>query len=451
LTTKLSSPFLFGIGENGKENFMHDMNYKTWPLFASQNHPITSRDKPNLYSQFPMYLNIEPDGNSHVVVFHNSNPSEFYLTPNPSLTYRSIGGIFDIFIFMGPTPVQALEQFQQAFGMPKLPPLWSLGLQIGAKNYLNSLMMRSFVKSFKDSKLPFDSVFLGVEHLREGSMFTLSNHFWDLNAFVGELRRDRRAIILKWIPAITNTTQNYPFSEGVSRKRYWILENFFSTGVTGKLKGRNVLYPDYTMTKTKEWWQDALQRYIVTDKMITFDGIFVDYLSPLNDKLNETCPNNKWNNPPYLPFGVQAPIYNGTICMDSRHEASKHYNIHGLHSHYMIDETAKTLDRLLHNRTLLMSRHAFIGTGKHSVKWLGEYGSRWEDFRKSIIATFDMTMFGFSMSGADVCGFSGEIQMDVCENWIKAGGMSPMMKLIVDDGTIDDVFKSFLLFLKIEY
>ena len=95
LTTQLSSPNVFGIGENSKGSFMHDMNYKTWPLFASQNHPNTAQvnififtrnflfklynfinqEKPNLYSQFPMYLNIEPDGNSHVVVFYNSNPS----------------------------------------------------------------------------------------------------------------------------------------------------------------------------------------------------------------------------------------------------------------------------------------------------------------------------------------------------------------------------------------
>lgn len=38
---------------------------------------------------------------------------EFYLTPFPSLTYRTIGGILDIYIFTGPTPVKALEQAQQ--------------------------------------------------------------------------------------------------------------------------------------------------------------------------------------------------------------------------------------------------------------------------------------------------------------------------------------------------
>ena len=33
------------------------------------------KEKPNLYSQFPMYMNIEPDGNANLVVFYNSNPS----------------------------------------------------------------------------------------------------------------------------------------------------------------------------------------------------------------------------------------------------------------------------------------------------------------------------------------------------------------------------------------
>ena len=138
LTTKLASPYVFGIGENSKDTFMHDMNFKSWPLFASQNHPrassSTREQRINGYSQFPAYLNIEPDGNSNLVVFYNSNPSgklfivkrlvkwsssynyyikEFYLTPFPSLTFRSIGGIFDIYIFTGPTPVQAIEQFQQ--------------------------------------------------------------------------------------------------------------------------------------------------------------------------------------------------------------------------------------------------------------------------------------------------------------------------------------------------
>ena len=87
-----------------------------------------------------------------IILFYNL---EFYLTPFPSLTYRSIGGILDMYIFMGPTPVQALEQYQQAFGLPKLPPYWSLGLQISAKNYKDSTSLRNFISRFKKTNLPF--------------------------------------------------------------------------------------------------------------------------------------------------------------------------------------------------------------------------------------------------------------------------------------------------------
>ncbi|RNA12390.1 maltase- intestinal-like [Brachionus plicatilis] len=45
ITTKLSSHYVFGIGENNKQNFLHDMNFKSWPLFASQNHPYNSMQK----------------------------------------------------------------------------------------------------------------------------------------------------------------------------------------------------------------------------------------------------------------------------------------------------------------------------------------------------------------------------------------------------------------------
>ena len=47
LTTTLASPYVFGIGESSKENFMHDMNFKSWPLLASNNHPNNARVRTN--------------------------------------------------------------------------------------------------------------------------------------------------------------------------------------------------------------------------------------------------------------------------------------------------------------------------------------------------------------------------------------------------------------------
>ena len=92
--------------------------------------------------------------------------------------------------------------------------------------------------------------------------------------------------------------------------------------------------------------------------------IFKDYLTPLDETPNKVCANNKWNYPFYIPGdisisrnktdnfiktnnfiqdSINEPLFNSTICMDSRHEIGKHYNIHGLYSHYMIETTSKYL------------------------------------------------------------------------------------------------------------
>lgn len=66
-------------------------------------------------------------------------------------------------------------------------------------------------------------------------MFTLDTSFEHLNLIVDTLRDQHRATVLQLLPAVGNNTQNYPFSEGVSREKYWIMENFFSSGVVGKV------------------------------------------------------------------------------------------------------------------------------------------------------------------------------------------------------------------------
>ena len=38
------------------------------------------------------------------------------MTPNPGFVYRTIGGILDIYIFMGPSPSDANIQYSEAVG-----------------------------------------------------------------------------------------------------------------------------------------------------------------------------------------------------------------------------------------------------------------------------------------------------------------------------------------------
>lgn len=66
------------------------------------------------------------DGNSHGILLLNSNAMEVVITGD-TLSWRMTGGVIDLYVLMGPSPAQVLEQLTGIIGRPALPPLWSLG------------------------------------------------------------------------------------------------------------------------------------------------------------------------------------------------------------------------------------------------------------------------------------------------------------------------------------
>ena len=63
---------------------------------------------------------------------HVTRVSEAILQPTPALTFRTIGGILDLYFFLGPDPMSVVEQYTDVIGKPFLVPFWSLGYhQVG--------------------------------------------------------------------------------------------------------------------------------------------------------------------------------------------------------------------------------------------------------------------------------------------------------------------------------
>lgn len=56
---------------------------------------------------------MENFGKSHGVALFNSNAMEYELIPNPGIIYRTTGGIFDFYVFLGPEPENVIQQFTQ--------------------------------------------------------------------------------------------------------------------------------------------------------------------------------------------------------------------------------------------------------------------------------------------------------------------------------------------------
>lgn len=162
---------IYGFGQNEHPNFKHDMNWKTWgtafsillsehlDYFLTQ--PLNFRFRlaamfatdrapdPNLalYGVHPHYTAVEDDGQVHSVLFLNSNAQEVALTPAPGIVYRTIGGVIDVYIFMGPTAEDSVRQYTGAVGRHPLPPYWALGFHLCRKEKL-SVPLLQIVKEY---------------------------------------------------------------------------------------------------------------------------------------------------------------------------------------------------------------------------------------------------------------------------------------------------------------
>jgi len=62
-------------------------------------------------------LNKGAQANVHGQFFLNSNAMDIDLQPLPAITYTTIGGIIDLYIFTGPTPQNVIEQYWAVIGV----------------------------------------------------------------------------------------------------------------------------------------------------------------------------------------------------------------------------------------------------------------------------------------------------------------------------------------------
>ena len=69
----------------------------------------------------PFHINLELNQSAqtdvHGQFLLNSNAMDVDLQPLPALTYTTIGGIIDLYIFTGPTVQNAIEQYWEIIGV----------------------------------------------------------------------------------------------------------------------------------------------------------------------------------------------------------------------------------------------------------------------------------------------------------------------------------------------
>lgn len=409
-----------------------------YPLNLWQRIGLWARDTPpsdgaNLYGVHNFFMGLSDDGTAFGVFLLNSNAQEVAFTPLPSITYRTIGGILDFFIFTGPQPSQVVAQYYDLIGHPPVPPYWSLGFHLSRYGYSSVTEVAETLERNLAAKIPIEAQWLDIDYMDGRRSWSVDPiKFSNLGNFIKDTLHDKYKMksVLIVDPAMSTTGgPNYlPYNTGLD---LGIFINDSRTGqpITGTVWPGETVFPDFSHPNAEQWWFNLANQFRRT---IPFDGLWIDMNEPANFKGGSIAgcdSDNPLDNPPFVPMVLDRQLYAKSLCPSAKHHDTAHYYRHNLYGYDEAVATYKVLMRLFPGkRPFILSRSTFAGSGCYTIHWTGDNLSSWADMRSSVAQVINFNMFGIPMVGADICGFRGNATEELCVRWSQLGAFYPFSR-----------------------
>lgn len=141
---------------------------------------------------------------------------------------------------------------------------------------------------------------------------------------------------------------------------------------------------------------------------------------------------------PFIPgYSNGGNLDNNTLSLNATHPGLNNeteYNLHNLFGKMMGKRTYEFLTDSKQyvnsdKRPFILSRSTFPSSGKEVSHWLGDNKREWAYMNYSIAGIMNFNMFGIPHTGADVCGFFGEMRDDdMCSRWIQLATFYPLAR-----------------------
>ncbi|XP_010160337.1 PREDICTED: maltase-glucoamylase, intestinal-like, partial [Eurypyga helias] len=415
LSIKLPSSNVYGAGEHVHKQYRHD-------------------NMDNLYGVQTFFLCLEDNSGASLGVFlMNSNAMEFALQPAPAVTYRTIGGILDFYVFLGDTPEQVVQEYVKLIGLPALPSYWSLGFQLSRYDYGSLDEVKAVVGRNRAIDLPYDVQYTDIDYMEARKDFTYDKvNFRDLPGFQSYMHSFGQKYILILDAAIGTEAladgSPYPAYERGQSKKVWVNESDGVTPLVGEVWPGRTVFPDFTSEDCTSWWVEECKIFY---NQVPYDGIWIDMNEVANFVPGSTngCEQNDLNYPPFTPHIVDRLLFSKTLCMDAVQKWGRQYDVHSLFGYSMILSTQKAIETLFPGkRSFLLSRSTFAGSGKYAGHWLGDNAATWDHIKWAIPGMLEFGLFGIPYVGADICGFFEDVTEELCRRWMQVGAFYPFSR-----------------------
>lgn len=345
---------------------------------------------------------------SSITGFFSGSGSKGSAEPQVTTQWMSESGIIDLFVMMGPTPMDVFRQYAVITGTTNLPPLFSVAYHQCRWNYNDQQDVQDVNHNFDKYDIPMDVMWLDIEHTDGKRYFTWDEHkFPDPVAMTQDLTGRGRKLVTIVDPHIKRDTNYFFYKENHDLDHY-IKTKDGTAEFDGWCWPGSSSYLDMTNP-------NARKHYMETFRLDRYKGSTLDTFT--------------WNdmNEPSVFNGPEVTMQKDCLHPGLGVEHREVHNVNGMLFHASTYE-GHHLRSDYKLRPFVLTRAAFAGSQRSSAIWTGDNTAEWGHLKISVPMLLSLSVTGLTHSGADIGGFFGNPDPALLARWYQAAAYTPFMR-----------------------
>lgn len=430
------SEIVYGLGEN-----VRGVNKRGW-IYRSlcSDDPNQTEDRQALYCAHNFFV---VDGTERFGVFLDYPGTltfDFGYTAREQMQVTASDWNLDVYIVTGESLKDIVKQFRRLIGRSYIPPLWAFGFGQSRYSYMNEDEVREVVEKYRESGIPFDSIYLDIDYMDGYRDFTVNGEtFPDFPAFVQEMK-EKNVHLVPIIDAGVKREDGYGvYDDGVKKGAFCVKED--GTPFVGAVWPGEAVFPDVLNKEARAWFGDNYK--ILLDQGI--DGFWNDMNEPsifyTPERLKqafetvESMKGQKLARDSFFKLMFSIVTLNNnpedykTFYHNMDGRLVRHDLVHNLFGYNMTRAAGEAFERLVPDKRILMfSRSSCIGMHRYGGMWQGDNKAWWSHLLMNLKEMPSLNMCGFLYTGADIGGFGSDTTEDLMLRWLALGVFTPLMR-----------------------